>query len=98
MCQPPWSEALLLQGEGVIKMSLSCDQPDDLIALALLHRGETEEGDDVLFEAGYEYRYSDRALMGGLGTQVVLVAYMHQQFTNFLARFQCVWQLQKECE
>lgn len=57
------------EGEGVIKMSLSCDQPDDLVALALLHRGETEEGDDVLFEAGYEYRYSDRALMGGLGTQ-----------------------------
>ena len=52
-------------------MSLSCDQPDDLIALALLQKGETEEGDDVLFEAGYEYRYSDRAFMGGLGTQVI---------------------------
>lgn len=53
--------------EGALVSSLSCDMPEDLIALSKLREGEVEEAHEILQDVGYEYRYSNAAILAGLG-------------------------------
>jgi len=53
--------------EGALVSSLSCDMPEDVIALSKLRDGDIEEAHEILQDVGYEYRYSDAAILAGLG-------------------------------
>lgn len=61
------ASAPLPKGAIALTTSLSCDVPEDLIALSKLRDGDVEEAHELLQEVGYQYRYSDAALTASLG-------------------------------